>query len=140
MYITAWLGVLDNNTGLLKYANAGHMIAPLIYDGSKTESLTAHGFPICRWISAAQFQQQERKIDKGTRILLYTDGLSDAWRTLKPDRQDDMYQTPDALAEACLKMNNFKEILQSIWEQVSPDDNTRDLSDDIAMLLVEKTT
>ena len=49
------------------------------------------------------------------------------------------FSTPDELAESCIKMTNFKEILESIWDGVNFNDYELNLSDDVAMLVVERT-
>jgi sigma-B regulation protein RsbU (phosphoserine phosphatase) len=139
LYITAWIGVLNTKTGELKYSNAGHIVAPMMYDGLKISQLEVMGFPVCRWISEPNFMQKKITIPKGGRILLYTDGLSDAWRMLEESREDSTFSTPEKLAESCLKMTNFNEILESIWNGVNFFDYELKLSDDVAMLVVERT-
>ncbi len=139
LYITAWLGVLNVKTGELKYSNAGHIISPIMYDGKKIETLDVTGFPVCRWISSCNLPQGKKIIPKHGRILLYTDGLSDAWRMIEETRTESDFSSPDELAESCLKMTNFSEILESIWNGVNFDDYELKLSDDVAMLVVERT-
>ncbi|MCK5130415.1 MAG: SpoIIE family protein phosphatase [Clostridiales bacterium] len=139
LYITAWMAVLNLDTGELKYSNAGHIIAPLLYGGDKIQMLESSGFPVCRWIPNSNYVQKKTTIPKGGRILLYTDGLSDAWRTLEASRISQEYETPDALARGCLKIDAFEDILNVIWKSVSSDENMSRLSDDVAMLLIERT-
>jgi sigma-B regulation protein RsbU (phosphoserine phosphatase) len=139
LFITAWLGVLNLKSGELKYANAGHIISPIMYDGKKITPLEARGFPICRWISEPDYVQMKKTIPNRGRVLLYTDGLSDAWRTREETGAESMFKTPDELARSCLKMTNFNEILESIWQGVNTDEFELKLSDDVAMLVVERT-
>ncbi len=136
LYITAWLAVLDMKTGLLKYSNAGHITAPLLYDGNIIKPLEISGFPVCRWIPSANFNQKEKIIAKGGRILLYTDGLSDAWRFHEAGEISEKYTTPDELAAGCLRESAFKDVLSNIWQALSSEDIKLNLSDDIAMLLI----
>jgi len=138
LYITAWLGVLNMKTGELKYSNAGHIISPLMYDGNKVVPLESKGFPICRWISSPNFTQSKKTIPPNGRVLLYTDGLSDAWRMLEDTGAQSTFRTPDELAESCLKMTNFNEILEAIWQGVSFSEYELKLTDDVAMLVVER--
>ena len=139
LYITAWLGVLNLKSGELKYSNAGHIISPIMYDGEKITPLEATGFPICTWVSAPDYIQMKKIIPKRGRVLLYTDGLSDAWRMKEETGAESMFKTPDELAESCLKMTDFNEILESIWQGVNTDEYELKLSDDVAMLVVERT-
>lgn len=137
LYITAWIGVLDTKKGELEYSNAGHIIAPLLYDGTKLETLEVSGFPICRWIPTVTFNKRKIDVPHKSRILLYTDGLSDAWRTHEVGKISSDFKSPDELARECLKLHEFKDILTTIWEMVSSDNTITNLSDDVAMLLIE---
>ncbi len=139
LYITAWLGVLNTKTGELKYSNAGHVASPIMYDGEKIEQLEVIGFPVCRWIAKPNFTKKAVVLPKGARVLLYTDGLSDAWRMLEDSRDKSYFDTPEKLAESCIRMSNFSEILESIWNGVNFFDYELKLSDDVAMLVVERT-
>jgi sigma-B regulation protein RsbU (phosphoserine phosphatase) len=137
LYITAWIGVLDTKTGEIEYSNAGHIIAPLLYDGSELTALEVSGFPICRWIPTVNYKKKKVFISDKGRILLYTDGLSDAWRTQEVGKISQEFDSPDELAKECLKTKKFDDILSTIWERVSSDDTITNLSDDVAMLLIE---
>ncbi len=139
LYITAWLGVLNTKTGELRYSNAGHVVAPMMFDGEKIELLENVGFPVCRWIGEPNYTKSTVVMDKGSRVLLYTDGLSDAWRMLEENHKNSAFDTPEKLAESCIRMTNFNEILESIWNGVNFYDYELKLSDDVAMLVVERT-
>jgi len=76
-FISFFYGVLDSATNRLTYCNAGHN-PPLLLraDGTSTE-LQAEGavlgqFP--NWL----YQQSERQLERGDRLLLFTDGLVEA--------------------------------------------------------------
>jgi sigma-B regulation protein RsbU (phosphoserine phosphatase) len=76
-FISFFYGVLDSATHRFTYCNAGHN-PPLLLraDGTSTE-LQAEGavlgqFP--NWL----YQQSERQLENGDRLLLFTDGLVEA--------------------------------------------------------------
>jgi sigma-B regulation protein RsbU (phosphoserine phosphatase) len=76
-FISFFYGVLDSATNRFSYCNAGHN-PPLLLgaDGTSTE-LQAEGavlgqFP--NWL----YQQSERQLERGDRLLLFTDGLVEA--------------------------------------------------------------
>lgn len=75
LYITVFLLVLDLKTGRFTYTNAGHSVAPLLYDGETAEEIVSPGLPISNWVSRPEFDVKEGKLAPGGRILLYTDGL-----------------------------------------------------------------
>jgi len=78
MFITAFMGILDLNTGVMEYVNAGHN-PPLIrrkdgrfeyFEKSRTLVLAAmEGF---------QYKSKTMQINKGDTIYLYTDGVTEA--------------------------------------------------------------
>ena len=138
LYITAWMASYNIKSKKLKYSNAGHLISPLLYYDNHIEALVVSGYPICRWIPNTNFEENSLIIQKGSRLLLYTDGLSDAWRTLEAGRISSEYETPNELIRGCLKKGSFKDILNNIWQGVSSNEETVNLSDDIAMLLFER--
>ncbi len=75
LYITVFLLVLDLATGEFTYTNAGHSVAPLLYDGETVEEIISPGLPISNWSAQPEFAVRTGMLNPGGRILLYTDGL-----------------------------------------------------------------
>ncbi len=76
MFVTIFMGVLDLQTGLLRYCNGGHNAPLLIGRDVGTLSCDAN-LPI-GIIADFKFTQQEVSIDPQTTIFLFTDGLNEA--------------------------------------------------------------
>ena len=78
MFCTAFLGVLDLKTGLLKYCNAGHN-APLIIDvnGQVSSMNVVPNLPLGMF-SGFPYEGQELNFDKQTSLYLFTDGVNEA--------------------------------------------------------------
>lgn len=76
-YITIFMVTLDLLTGVIEYVNAGHSVLPLIKRSYGTESLFIKGAPICRWIDSPERHIGQTTLRKGSRLLLYTDGIID---------------------------------------------------------------
>ena len=78
MFCTAFVGVLDLNTGMLKYCNAGHN-PPVIMDADGNVSLLSvvSNLALGIW-KDFDFEEQEIMIKKGSNIFLYTDGVNEA--------------------------------------------------------------
>lgn len=78
VYIVLVYAILDTATFEMTYSSAGMNVAPLIIkkDGN-AEEITIQGFPICKFkgIYDVQYKDTVMKLDKGDRILFYTDGL-----------------------------------------------------------------
>ena len=78
MFCTAFLGVLDLKTSLLKYCNAGHN-APLIIDanGQVSSMNVVPNLPLGMF-SAFPYEGQELNFAKQTSLYLFTDGVNEA--------------------------------------------------------------
>jgi sigma-B regulation protein RsbU (phosphoserine phosphatase) len=77
IYITIFAVVLDPPTGQFVFANAGHSVTPLIAGADGVRELFLPGNPICRWRANEKREQSFGKLEKGEKMLLYTDGLDD---------------------------------------------------------------
>jgi sigma-B regulation protein RsbU (phosphoserine phosphatase) len=74
MFVTLFIGVLDLPTGHLHYCNAGHD-APVIV-GREALPIKAN-IPLGLF-DEFTFEMQETKLEEGTMLFLYTDGLTEA--------------------------------------------------------------
>jgi serine phosphatase RsbU (regulator of sigma subunit) len=79
LFVTAFYGVLDQETNTLTYCNAGHNPPYLIssHDGGSAHPLGATGMPI-GIEEDAYWGLGEVRIEPGDVLLLYTDGIPDA--------------------------------------------------------------
>lgn len=75
-YATMFYSKLDS-TGRLSYANAGHCPALLVRRSGAIEQLDATAMPV-GLVPDAVFEVGQRKIEPGDRIVLYTDGVTEA--------------------------------------------------------------
>lgn len=75
VYITVFMIVLDINTGEFVFSNAGHSVAPIIFNGKETSEIFSPGTPISSWFENPDFFVENGKLEKGGKILLFTDGL-----------------------------------------------------------------
>jgi sigma-B regulation protein RsbU (phosphoserine phosphatase) len=76
-FATAFLGVLEAATGLLRYTNAGHNPALLIRGNGTAERLAATGPPLGLF-SVAPYRAAETVLAPGDLLVLYTDGFVEA--------------------------------------------------------------
>ncbi len=78
MFVTAWMGILDINTGNVQFANAGHN-PPLIKraDGAFEYLKTRAGF-VLAGMEGVRYRVGEFKLLPGDRLFLYTDGVTEA--------------------------------------------------------------
>src|SRR5918997_4475217 len=76
MFVTCFYAILDPESGLLRYANAGHDLPYLHHDGD-AEELRATGMPLGLMLGMA-YEEKEVVVDAGARVLFYSDGLVEA--------------------------------------------------------------
>lgn len=78
LFVTAWMGVLDVETGKLTYVNAGHN-PPMIKlaDGGFTKLKSRPCF-VLAGLDDTCYTQAELTMAPGDRLFLYTDGVTEA--------------------------------------------------------------
>jgi len=138
LYITSWVGVLDGKTGELVYCNAGHISSPVIAMGKQHDRIEMPGFPICRWTDTPEFKSESIKLEKGTKLLLFTDGLTDALRL--SGNKVNVYggvSAAEDIAISHVTSDDFSECLNNIWDDIYEGMGSGELNDDVAMLLIE---
>lgn len=83
MFVTAFMGILDLKTGRFNYANAGHN-PPLIQrqKGGYQWLPVSRSF-VLAGIENTRYTEQETVFKKGDRLLLYTDGVTEAMNGLQ---------------------------------------------------------
>ncbi|MGN0181986.1 MAG: SpoIIE family protein phosphatase, partial [Candidatus Ornithomonoglobus sp.] len=133
MFVTAWMGILDLKTGLLKFVNAGHN-PPLIRQGDgKFVYLKARSGMVLAGMDGIKYRQNELQLTPGDQIFLYTDGVTEA-----TDKSNQLYGE-----ERLLKTVNWNIVKspQDLCKAVKADVDTfvgeAPQSDDITMLSVE---
>lgn len=78
MFVTIWLGVLDLKTGILTAANAGHEKPVLKEKHGKFAILNdKHGI-VVGWFKNSKYEEYQIKLEKGSKLFLYTDGVPEA--------------------------------------------------------------
>ena len=76
-FVTAVLGELDMDTGRLRYINAGHPAPLLMRHGKAVRALTS-GRRMPLGLDDSSIDVGEESLEPGDRLLLYTDGVTEA--------------------------------------------------------------
>lgn len=76
-YATAVVAALGLDSGVLRYANAGHNPPLVVRAGGAVEELAATGVPIAL-LPAAGYEAAEIRLAPGDSLILYTDGIVEA--------------------------------------------------------------
>lgn len=78
-FVTFFYGVLDSGTRVLSYANAGHVPPLLMRSSGATLKLTGGGL-VLGIFADSDYEQQDVALAPGDRLMLFTDGISEAMR------------------------------------------------------------
>ena len=78
MFVTAWMGILDLETGKLQFANAGHNPPLLKRVNGEFEYLRSRAGFVLAGVDGVRYRVNELTLSPGDRIFLYTDGVSEA--------------------------------------------------------------
>lgn len=130
MFVTAWMGLLDLESGLLQYVNAGHNPPLVRKNGQFTYLRTRPNF-ILAGMDMTKYKRHELQLEPGDEIFVYTDGVTEA-----ADPDDHLYGEERLLRV----LNGAPQEPQTLCREVRADidhhANGAEQSDDITMLCV----
>lgn len=78
MFVTAWQGCLDTQTGKILFANAGHNAPAIRHADGSFEYLSSKPGFVLAGMEGVQYKIQETKLEPGDIIFTYTDGVTEA--------------------------------------------------------------
>jgi HAMP domain-containing protein len=78
MFVTAWMGILDLKTGILKFANAGHNPPLIKRANGEFEYLKMRAGFVLAGMEGVRYRAGELTLAPGDRLFLYTDGVPEA--------------------------------------------------------------
>ena len=78
LFVTAFMGLLDLNTGDFTYVNAGHNAPLLRRKGGDYEYLQMEPGFVLAGLDGMVYEDSHLKLDEGDTLFLYTDGVTEA--------------------------------------------------------------
>lgn len=135
MFVTAFVCILNVRTGQLEYVDAGHEPPVIIRADGQTEILPKHGGMALCFDAGFEFKSQTIQLNPHDKLVLYTDGVTDA-NNIAGDRyglhslQDFFATGPGSKCETAQEMNDAA--LQCLTDFIG----TANQFDDITMLSV----
>ncbi len=81
LFVTAWMGVLDINTGELTYVNAGHNPPLLKRANGEFEYLRERSGLVLAGMDNIKYRQSRLTVKPDDRLFLYTDGVTETTDT-----------------------------------------------------------
>ena len=128
MFVTFFCGILDMDTGHLRYCNAGHN-APLILTDKKASLDVVPNLPL-GIVPKMDFQEQERFLHYDDALFLYTDGLTEA-----ENKSHEMFGEK-RMASVLSTRRSAQEQLEAMKKNVSDFVGDAPQSDDLTMLFI----
>ena len=138
MFLTAWGGVLDLETGLVTFVNAGHNAPVKVKDrkagaAQPPEYVTEKSGPVLAFLDDIKYKPRTISLDPGDALFLYTDGVTEAF-----DREGELFGE-ERLANAlgAVAEPNPKSLCNVVRMAVAAHADGVPQADDITVLAVE---
>ena len=133
MFVTVWLGILELSTGRVIAANAGHDDALICHRNGETSPMKSKHNIVVGAFEEARYRNFEFVLEKGDKMLLYTDGLSEA-----TDAHDQLFGRDRAIqAFDAYKEKSPQEIIEGVKSRVDEFVGEAPQFDDLTMLCLE---
>ncbi len=133
LFITAWIGILNTKTGRLTYIDAGHN-PPLLKQDGKFAFIPKgkKGLPLAS-MEDFQYKKNEIYLKPGDRLILYTDGVTEA-----QNKEQQLYGEERFIKYAELHKEDPQQIFRDgLLKDLAAFQDGCDQFDDITMLLLD---
>ncbi len=133
MFVTVFYGILNYKTGVLDYTNAGHNTPYLLKNNGELITFPYTNNTILGAFDFYDFNPESITLDKGDTLLLYTDGVTEAFNL-----EEELY-SDNRLMETFVKYANqgVKPVVDLIVEDVHKFSSGVPQSDDITALAIK---
>ena len=130
MFVTAWIGIVDLKTGLMRCSNAGHEYPALMHSGGDYELLKdKHSLPLAA-MEDCEMEEYDLQLTPGDRLFIYTDGVPEAINSKEEQYGTDRLITKlNALKNVCQE-----EVLSEVYEDIQSFVGGENQFDDLTML------
>jgi len=131
-FITAFWGIIDNETNEFTYVNMGHN-PPLLIRNGEIIKLKKGGMILGVMQTVIPYEYEKVQLKKDDTIILFTDGITEAMNKSNEEYSDERleYLVID------LSEKNAKEILDLIVKDVTNFTNDAEQSDDITCMVIK---
>ena len=129
-FVTGWMGIVDLTTGVLTYANAGHNYPVLVRNGKSPAFLRSKPNFVLGRRRLVRYQENRTKLRPGDKLVLYTDGVTEA------QSPDESFFGDDRLLSVidAAKEQNQQEMIVSLRAAIDAFENGSEHHDDATAL------
>lgn len=129
MFVTAWVGVIDIETGVMRYVNAGHNPPLVIRKSGRVEWLKERSGLTLAAMSSIKYRVKTMKLAPGESLLLYTDGVTEA-----TDIEEKLFGEARLEAEVASSPADARKRCEKVLESIEKFQGLAPQADDITML------
>ncbi len=130
MFVTAWLGIIDLTTNIMKCVNYGHEFPIIMKNGGQYRIFKdEHSLPLAA-LAGTKGKEYELKFEKGDTIFVYTDGVPEA------TNMNNIQYGMDRLVKVlnANKNENMESLLSKVRSDVEEFVGSAEQFDDITLL------
>ena len=131
MFVTVFLGILTISTGEFKYSNAGHNQPILSLKGKEYHFMEAEVNLVMGAMEDIPYTQERIFLEKGSYLLMYTDGVTEALNDKGELYSEERLQT---LLNKEERRKGAKEIIEAVYTDIQKFAQGESQADDITML------
>ena len=132
MFVTCLYGVLDTDSGLFRFANAGHDL-PYVQTANGVIELRARGMPL-GLMPGMSYEENEATLEPGDSVLLHSDGVLEAH-----DAERDMFGGP-RLKETMARAPGGRELIDHVLSDLAAFTGAgAEQEDDITMVTLQRS-
>jgi serine phosphatase RsbU (regulator of sigma subunit)/anti-sigma regulatory factor (Ser/Thr protein kinase) len=132
MFVTCLYGVLDIESGLFRFANAGHDL-PYVQTADGVVELRARGMPL-GLMPGMSYEEKEATLQPGDSVLLHSDGVLEAH-----DSEREMFGSP-RLKETMARAPGGREMMDHVLSDLAAFTGPgAEQEDDITMVTLQRS-
>ena len=135
MFVTVFYGIYHYKTGMMDYTNAGHNPPYLLRGGRTVECLPVASNFVVGVFDDIEFESNTITFGIGDTLLLYTDGVTEAFNDKREQFSESNLQ--DILA-SMHESSSAKEVVTSVLQSVKTFSGDYPQSDDITLLSLQR--
>lgn len=137
MFVTAFMGIFNIDTGEFKYANAGHNLPIILRHNQEAEFIKAYPGFVLAGMENMKYRECTITLDKNDAVYMYTDGVTEA-QNIKDELFSDE-RLMKLFNEKSYSKMSVKDVLNDVQTEIDNYCADAEQSDDITMLMFRRS-
>ncbi len=133
MFVTLFAGHINLKTGQMWYCNAGHNPLVLIHADGRPEYMRVASNLAMGVFSGFEYQEDEITLEKGSRLLLYTDGVTEAENIEKAQYGEERLLS---FAQSVAASDTSEQVVDHLMASVKEFTGDAEQNDDITIMTI----